>query len=321
MSHPIVSIIMPVYNADKYVQAAIDSVLHQTYTEWELIIIDDGSTDGSKKIIEKNAKNDSRIISLSQKNGKQASARNNGFRRAKGKWIAFLDADDIWLSEKLSIQLVEATETKADVLYTDGEIVDENLKFMMNYPTTYGLYTGNEMYNLLYQSNVVPILSVLVSSVWVNKVGQQNENISVTGCEDWDYWIKLAKSGANFYGSRRKLFQYRTNPDGTSRNLIRMQIAQNLVFINNFSSTLRRPNQVKANLRESVYPLINNLIKGNKNDEAIVLLSGMQKITDKLSNKLKLILVKILGVYSLYPIKAIVKINGIYRKMTKNAFE
>ena len=115
---PLVSIIMPAYNTEKYIQASIDSVLNQTFTNWELIIINDGSTDSTVEIVKENQKRDHRIILINQVNKKQAAARNAGFKISKGEWIAILDSDDLWVNNKLEIQL-ESCE-KADVIYSSG---------------------------------------------------------------------------------------------------------------------------------------------------------------------------------------------------------
>ena len=96
MDNPLISVIIPVYNSEKYLERALDSVLNQTYKDLEIIVVDDGSTDGSGKIIAKYQKKDPRIISIRQKNSGQAAARNAGIRLAKGEFLAFLDGDDAY---------------------------------------------------------------------------------------------------------------------------------------------------------------------------------------------------------------------------------
>ena len=102
----LVSIVIPVYNGEKYIQNTIDCILNQTYTNFEAIFIDDKSTDASVKIIEENIKKDKRIkLIKSDKKLYAALARNKGIELAKGDVIAFLDSDDIWLNNKLESQL------------------------------------------------------------------------------------------------------------------------------------------------------------------------------------------------------------------------
>ena len=103
----LVSIIMPSYNAEELVECTIRSVLSQSYANWELLVVDDCSKDSTREVVGKLAKNESRIrlIALDKNNGAPAAPRNTGVREAKGKWIAFLDADDIWHPNKLDVQL------------------------------------------------------------------------------------------------------------------------------------------------------------------------------------------------------------------------
>ncbi len=93
-STPIISVIVPVYNVKNYINRCIDSILNQSFSNFELILVDDGSTDGSENICEEYALKDSRIKVIHQKNAGQAAARNNGVKAAKGEWIAFIDSDD-----------------------------------------------------------------------------------------------------------------------------------------------------------------------------------------------------------------------------------
>ena len=90
---------------------------------WEIIIIDDGSTDNTPSLIDQIAESDNRIFSFHQKNGRQGAARNNGISHAQGEWIAFLDADDLWPENKLSLQLSKTLETNVDLSFTDGLFV------------------------------------------------------------------------------------------------------------------------------------------------------------------------------------------------------
>lgn len=108
-----VSIIIPVYNTEKYISETINSVVNQTYTDWELIIVDDGSTDESASIIKNICANSDKINYYYQKNGGVSEARNNGLSKAKGEYIALLDADDVWEKDNLM--------QKVDVLENDSE--------------------------------------------------------------------------------------------------------------------------------------------------------------------------------------------------------
>jgi glycosyltransferase involved in cell wall biosynthesis len=124
-STPLVSAIIPVYNGEKYIAQAIDSVLRQTYPSVECVIVDDGSTDATPRII---GGYGDRVRSVRKQNGGVASARNAGVGAAKGEYIAFLDADDVWLAEKTDVQmrLFEANPNLG-LVYSALQVVDENL--------------------------------------------------------------------------------------------------------------------------------------------------------------------------------------------------
>src|SRR6476659_7001862 len=118
----LVSVIMPAFNAGKYISDAIQSVIQQTYNNWELIVIDDGSTDTTAAIIKEFIASDDRIKYLYQENGGPGKARNKGLKEAKGIYVAFLDADDLWLPEKLREQLKTMFYHKTDLVYSDAYI-------------------------------------------------------------------------------------------------------------------------------------------------------------------------------------------------------
>lgn len=122
----LVSVIMPSYNTAKYIAETIDSVLAQTYQNWELIIVDDCSTDNTDEVVEKFLK-DSRIRYFkNERNMGAAASRNKALREAKGKWIAFLDSDDLWESEKLENQIRFMEENNYAFSYTDYRIMNSN---------------------------------------------------------------------------------------------------------------------------------------------------------------------------------------------------
>lgn len=123
-----ISIVMPVYNAGAYLEAAVQSVLGQTYEDWELLLTDDHSTDKSAAIAEELAGRDSRIRVLSQKEGIKgaANARNLGIRQAQGRYLCFLDADDVWRPDKLEKELAFMKRKDAAFVFSGYEFGDEN---------------------------------------------------------------------------------------------------------------------------------------------------------------------------------------------------
>lgn len=129
-NQPRVSLIIPVYNVEEYLERCVDSVLAQTYEDWELILVDDGSTDGSGEICDSYAEEDKRIRVLHQENGKQAAARNAGIDEAGGEYITFSDSDDVLHPEKLAKMVAMAEETEADVVVCPFTYVDEKLHIL-----------------------------------------------------------------------------------------------------------------------------------------------------------------------------------------------
>ena len=128
MQEELVSIITPLYNGEKFVAQTIESVLAQTYKNWEMIIINDGSKDNSEEIAKAYSAKDERIKVFSQENAGSAAARNNGIRRAEGRYIALLDADDLWDANFLESQLNLMKETGAELVYASHRRIDENGK-------------------------------------------------------------------------------------------------------------------------------------------------------------------------------------------------
>lgn len=124
-----VSIIMPAYNSEKFVSQAIESVINQTYSEWELIIVDDGSTDQTGKIVDEFSKNDSRIKVFHQSNKGVSSARNYALERVTGDYVTFLDSDDVYHSERLKVMLdVLNKDPNCDAVFADYKEFRESTK-------------------------------------------------------------------------------------------------------------------------------------------------------------------------------------------------
>ena len=119
MNESLISVIMPVYNTGKYLERCLNSIINQTYTNWELIAVNDGSTDNSLEILKSYAQKDNRIIVLEQENQGQSVARNNGIKVAKGEYILMMDSDDLLIDNKIGILLDIAIRNKPDILTAD----------------------------------------------------------------------------------------------------------------------------------------------------------------------------------------------------------
>ena len=211
---PLVSVIMPAYNTEKFIGESIQSVIDQTYANWELLVVDDGSTDKTADIIRAFAAQDSRVKYLSQHNGGPGKARNTAIAESNGTLIAFLDADDLWLPEKLERQLQALEATNADVIYSNGLIIYEPgaIPGRTDFSIVAGTTEGRKMLDILLLQNRIPVQSVMVRKEACRNAGQFDESSEVRGCEDYELWLRLAVHGALFHGISENLIKYRRHP-------------------------------------------------------------------------------------------------------------
>lgn len=209
---------MPAYNTEKFIGESIQSVVDQTYANWELLVVDDGSTDKTADIIHQHAAQDNRVKYLFQQNGRQAKARNTAIENSHGALIAFLDADDLWLPEKLERQLLALETTNADVVYSNGFIIYEPgaIPGATDFPIVPGTIEGRKILDVLLLQNRIPVQSVLVRMESYRKAGPFDESPQFHGCEDYEMWLRLAESGALFHGMNENLIKYRRHPSATT---------------------------------------------------------------------------------------------------------
>jgi glycosyltransferase involved in cell wall biosynthesis len=222
----LVSIIMPAYNAEKTIKESIQSVLDQTYKEWELLIVNDGSTDRTEPVVE--SYKDERIKLISQKNGGVSNARNNALRQAQGEYISFLDSDDLWIKTKLELQLEYLEKNNLKFVYTKsysfiGDSSDIKKAFTF---VNLGFKDSEEI--LIY--NFIPILTVLFHKSILKDVGYFDE--SLQGTEDWDYWIQVLQKYKVGH-MEDYLSKYRIINTGLSKNFEKHFIQEEKVFEKN----------------------------------------------------------------------------------------
>ncbi|WP_179197708.1 glycosyltransferase family 2 protein [Hymenobacter crusticola] len=190
---------MPAYNAGHYIAQSIESVLAQLYTHWELIVVDDGSTDATRTIVEEYCHQDPRIKYVYQTNARQGRARNNGIAKASGEYIAFLDADDLWLPTKLSVQVQALEAEEADLVFSNTYVFHDELtlndstKTMQSVP---GLYVGEAGLQVLLQYNSIPILTVLATRSAIERAGGFTELLPIQNAEDYHLWLKMLLTGS-----------------------------------------------------------------------------------------------------------------------------
>ena len=149
MENPLVSVIIPVYNVEKYLEECVNSVINQTYKNIEVILVDDGSTDSSGDICDEYVMFDSRISVLHKANGGLSSARNAGMKKASGEWIYFLDSDDFLELDMLSHLVNLATRKQADIVFFDAcSFTDDGTDIRQSYivKNDYPDSNGKEMF-------------------------------------------------------------------------------------------------------------------------------------------------------------------------------
>ena len=204
---PLISVVVPCYNQAQYLDECLQSVLDQTYTDWECIIVNDGSPDNTEEIAKNWVEKDARFRYLFKENGGLSSARNAGIEVAEGTWILPLDADD-----KIGNQYLELAEKEFDkgytVIYCNGQ----------KFGTQEGPIKSKEysLQNLAFQ-NVFFATCFYKKTDW-KKHGGYDKNM-IYGLEDWEFWIRLLQSGGKVYKIPQICFYYRKKEDSLLTNL------------------------------------------------------------------------------------------------------
>jgi len=195
-SNPLFSIVVPTYNRSSDLVRCLDSLVAQTYTNFEVIVCDNASTDNTKEVIDKyKSVLDIQYIYLTTNSGGPARPRNIGASSAKGEWVCFLDSDDWYKSNKLDI-ISKLDLEEIDFIYHDLDIIQNGI--VVNKMKSRDLSTKDPYHDLLYGSYGIPTSSVgLRKSIFIGSIGF-SEKKELIGLEDYYLWIELAKAGARF---------------------------------------------------------------------------------------------------------------------------
>lgn len=221
--HPEISIIMPCFNAEKFIESSIKSVLNQSFLNWELIVVDDKSSDSSAALINSLAKKDKRIIPvfLEVNHGGPGFPRNIGIGVARGKYTAFLDADDIWHQQKLELQMTFLEK------YDVGMISSEKSSFSDQIPPSIPLkYSELSVRKIVHRQlllkNFITNSSVMLKSELLKKK-KFNEGIDYVAVEDYLLWLELHRDCFSFsLQIESALCFYRLNALGISQSKVKM---------------------------------------------------------------------------------------------------
>lgn len=209
----LVSIITPVYQCEKLIEETIKCVLEQTYTNWEMLLVDDCTQDNSADIVKKYAKMDERIkyFKLDENSG-AATARNRALKESKGRFIAYLDADDLWKKNKLEKQITYMLENKYAFSCTDYEKIDEegnSLNKIVKIPK-------KVTYNLFLRNTIIQTVGVMIDTKLTGKELLVMPNIRRR--QDAATWCQLLKNGFDCYEIPENLSYYRVVNNSLSSN-------------------------------------------------------------------------------------------------------
>lgn len=215
MNNVLVSIITPCYNSSSFISQAIESVLSQTYKNWEMLIIDDCSTDNSSLIIKKYAEKDQRIkyLKTEKASGGPSVPRNIGLKYANGEYISLLDSDDVWLPNKLEDQLTFLEARNYDFVYSDYEKI------------TWDGNRSNRIINVravssywdTLESCEIPCLTVLIKK---ESIG--NTRFKLISKEDYVFWLEILRKGCKAYNTRKVHALYREMKNSRSSDKYNM---------------------------------------------------------------------------------------------------
>lgn len=213
-NYGLVSIIMPAYNSSKYIGQAIESVISQTYKNWELIIVDDDSKDNTLEVIKKYMREDNRIKCISlKKNYGAAHARNIAIENSKGKYLAFLDSDDLWYPEKLEKQISFMEKNNYYFSCTAYQQITDDNKVLKKIIKVKNKYDYNEVLKNCPGNSTVIYNSHILGKIKAPNIKRRN---------DFIMWLRVIKKAEYLYGLNQPLSIYRIRKGSLSKNKIKL---------------------------------------------------------------------------------------------------
>ena len=253
---PEVSVIIPTYNRALLLQKAIQSVLDQTFQDFEIIVVNNYSIDNTIEVVR--SFNDKRIKIINIRNeGIIARSRNRGLKESQGNYIAFLDSDDLWLPEKLEKQ-VELLDSNKELglVYSDSYIIDEEDNFEKNtYSQNFKPFRGNVLNELLY-NNFIPLLTAIIRKEVLNKVGVFNPKYKIA--QDHDLFLRIAEYyPVDFI--EQSLAKYRVHDENFSRN-IEILINENFQIIKYWLNKSKNKNFSRGRIKRKKIDLYYSLL-------------------------------------------------------------
>ena len=242
-AEPLVSIITPLYNSEKFISETIESVLAQTYTNWEMLIVNDCSKDNGAKIVEEYVKKDKRIkLFNNEKNLGGAGTRNRAIKEARGKYIAFLDSDDLWKKEKLKKQIKFMENNGYSLTYSKFEQIDEN-----SIPLGVEVVIPSKVsYKELFKADVIGCLTAIYNQEKLGKIYMPEVRMG----QDFALWLEILKKINVAYGINESLALYRIRKGSLSKNKLK-RIKFNWIIFRKYNN---------QNIMQSSWYIFNNVL-------------------------------------------------------------
>lgn len=293
ISIPHVSIIIPTFNHANFLAKALDSVMYQTYRNWEAIVIDNHSTDKTKEVIEKYT--DPRIKYLKIVNdGIIAKSRNLGIKVSKGEWIAFLDSDDWWTKDKLQI-CIDNIDDKVDFLYHDLKIINYKSNSLFNRKKVIGRQLTKPILNNLLISGISKGSAIGNSSVIVRKkilkeIDGISENKNLVASEDYNTWLRIAQVTNQFKYLKKTMGYYLVHNASAQKRDLSIPHRQAVIKFMELLNCKQKLNlEVKLKYMSGNYNLSKNHYNKAKEDFIFVIKNG--EINFKFRSFVKIILI------------------------------
>lgn len=245
--HIKISVVVTCYNYGRYLEACLNSVFRQTFKGIEIIVIDDGSTDNTGEVV-KQFLNRPNFKYVYQENRGQASAKNAGIRNATGEYIAFLDADDLWVEEKLEKQIALFVPDSTGVAFSQSNYIDENGKLLnLKLHEQYLLPRKGRVTEFLFLDNFVPFSSAVVRRKCFERCGVFDESIKMA--IDWDLWLRISTEFYFDYVNEPLLLYRIGHSDQMSKNIMERNNCCDIImqrFLKNYPGLLSNNTLRKA---------------------------------------------------------------------------
>ena len=268
-SPPLISVIIPTYNHANFLGKALESVIQQTYNNWEAIVVDNQSTDETNQIINKYSDPRIQYFKISN-NGIIAKSRNLGINNSKGEWIAFLDSDDWWTKDKLEVCL-ENIDDKVDFVYHQLEIVydksnsylkKKNIGRQLKKPILNNLLTSE-----IDQGNAIGNSSVMLRKDMLSRIGGISENKKMVASEDFNTWLRIAQITDKFNFIKKKLGYYLVHSESSQKRDLSIPHREAVIeFMELFNDKQKLNLEVKLKYMSGNYNSLNNNYAKAKED-------------------------------------------------------